>query len=302
MKENLTPYYATAISSFVIWGMAALPFKMLEGYISGHILFFRVLSALIVLWGILLIGRRNILREMIKKTPHLLSKEGKKFWGLTIIGGLLLSGNWLSYIYVVNHIDVQTGSFAYLICPILTAVLSWGILKQHLAIHQWAAILLSGVACVMLATNSWLNLLYSLMIAGTYAFYLITQSNWKQYDKIYLLALQLSLAFLVIFPFQSQLGVNYNRLDNYFILVIIFIGIIFTVLPLFLNLYSLKGLSSSTVGILLYINPLINFGIAFGYFHEAANPEKIFAYILIFISVIIYNFPIRRFLFAFINK
>lgn len=293
MKENLTPYYATAISSFIIWGMAALPFKMLEGYISGHILFFRVWAALLVLWGILLIGRRPILRKMIQQTPLLFSKEGKIFWGLTIIGGLLLSGNWLSYIYVVNHIDVQTGSFAYLICPILTAVLSWAILKQKLKIHQWGAISLSAFACVMLATNSWLNLLYSLMIAGTYALYLVSQSNWKQYDKIYLLALQLSLAFIVIFPFQSQLGVDYQRLDMYFVWVIIFIGIVFTVLPLFLNLYSLKGLSSSTVGILLYINPLINFGIAFGYFKEEASPIKILAYGLILISVIIYNIPIK---------
>ncbi|TAG95105.1 MAG: permease, partial [Bacteroidetes bacterium] len=240
-KENLTPYYSSAIASFIIWGMAAIPFKMLGGYVSGHILFFRVMSALIVLWGILLIGRRKILLEMMQKTPNILSKEGQKFWSLTIIGGLLLSSNWLSYIYVVNHIDVQTGSFAYLICPILTAVLSWGILKQKLSFQQWSAIFLSGIACLMLATNSWINLIYSLIIAGTYAFYLISQSNWKQYDKIYLLALQLSLAFLVIFPFQSQLGANYQKLDIYFLLVILFIGIIFTVLPLFLNLYSLKG-------------------------------------------------------------
>ncbi len=294
MKENLTPYYATAISSFIIWGVVALPFKMLEGYVSGHILFFRVMAALLVLWGILLIGRRKTLVEMIQKTPHLFSKEGQKFWGLTIIGGLLLSSNWLSYIYVVNHIDVQTGSFAYLICPILTAVLSYLILKQNIGLHQWGAIFLSGIACIMLATNSWLNLIYSLIIGGTYAFYLISQSNWKQYDKIYLLALQLSLAFLVISPFQTQLGVNYQQLDIYFLLVILLIGMAFTVLPLFLNLYSLKGLSSSTVGILLYINPLINFGIAFGYFKESASFEKLLAYGLILISVIIYNFPIQK--------
>ena len=41
---------------------------------------------------------------------------------------------------------------------------------------------------------------------------------------------------------------------------ILLIAVLFTIIPLFLNLYALKGVNSSTMGILLYINPVFNFG------------------------------------------
>ena len=44
---------------------------------------------------------------------------------LTALGGGLLTVNWFVFIYVINHIDIQTGSFSYLLCPILTALLAY---------------------------------------------------------------------------------------------------------------------------------------------------------------------------------
>jgi chloramphenicol-sensitive protein RarD len=58
---------------------------------------------------------------------------------------------------------------------------------------------------------------------------------------------------------------------------------------LFLNLYALKGISSATVGILMYINPIMNFMIAFFIFGEPITTLQFLAYFLILISIIIFN-------------
>ena len=76
--------------------------------------------------------------------------------------------------------------------------------------------------------------------------------------------------------------------------LILIIAMIPTILPLFLNLYALKGLRSSTVGILLYINPLLNFMIAILHFGERLNSLQLVAYGVIFFSVILFNIRIGR--------
>jgi chloramphenicol-sensitive protein RarD len=61
-----------------------------------------------------------------------------------------------------------------------------------------------------------------------------------------------------------------------------------------MNLYALQGVTSSTMGILLYINPLMNFAIALLYFHEPINAIQAIAYSLILLSIVIFN---ERFIF-----
>ncbi|MBS7332746.1 MAG: EamA family transporter, partial [Weeksellaceae bacterium] len=61
---------------------------------------------------------------------------------------------------------------------------------------------------------------------------------------------------------------------------------------LYLNLYALKGASASTVGVMLYINPIIAFSIAIFYYKESVNTLQIVSYFLILLSVFIFNYRI----------
>jgi len=110
-----------------------------------------------------------------------------------------------------------------------------------------------------------------------------------------LLTLQLLLSFALIAPFYSYLkGNSALALDNHFFLNISLLSVGFTVLPLFLNLFALKELTSGTIGILMYINPILNFVMAFLYFDEQTTAAKVAAYGLIFVSVIIYNINLKE--------
>jgi chloramphenicol-sensitive protein RarD len=67
----------------------------------------------------------------------------------------------------------------------------------------------------------------------------------------------------------------------------------FTVLPLFLNLFALNALPSGTVGIMMYVNPVVSFALAFLYFGEAATLTQAVAYGVILLSVVLYNVQFR---------
>lgn len=293
IKAN--PFYAAGIAAFVIWGFIPFPLKALAEYPSGLILYFRVALSVGLLLFISVFFRRGNIQATLKTVKHAATKEKRQFIVYTLLGGLLLTTNWLTFIYVVNHIDIQTGSFSYLLCPILTAVLGFLLLKEELRPNQWLAIGLGVVSCVLIGTGELTSLLFSLMIALSYAFYLITQRILRAYDKIVLLTLQLLLAFALIGPFYSFFkGDSTIVLDGNFFLNMSILSAFFTVLPLFLNLFALKELTSGTIGIFMYINPIMNFVIAFVYFNEETTLVKAAAYVLIFISVIIYNINLKK--------
>lgn len=292
--SNTKLYYAAGVAAFVIWGFIPFPLKALSDYPSEQILFYRVAISVVLLLFITILFRKKALVATLQLVRQAVGKEKREFILYTLAGGILLTINWLVFIYVINHINIQTGSFSYLLCPILTAVLGFLLLKEELKKNQWLAIGLSALSCILIGTGELKSLLFSLLIASTYAFYLITQRILKKYDKIVLLTLQLLLSFILLGPFYAFLTDTASVATNTsFYLNVSILSIVFTVLPLFLNLFALKELTSGTIGILMYINPILNFLMAFIYFNEETTLVKVMAYVLIFISVIIYNIKLK---------
>lgn len=293
VKKN--KFYGAAIAAFVIWGFIPFPLKALSDYPSGQILYFRILFSAAVLLLMTVFFNRQGLRDTIALYRQATAREKRQFLVIMPLSGVLLAINWFTFIYVVNQVDIQTGSFAYLLCPILTALLGFFLLKEKLKTNQWIAIGISLLSCSLIGTGSFTNLLFSLFVALSYALYLITQRVLKQYDKIILLTLTLLVTTVLLGPFYNYFNAGHALgLDWYFFGVIGVLGLVFTILPLFLNLYALQELKSGTVGILLYINPVINFAMAFWYFQEQTSTQKLLAYVLILLSVVIYNLKFSR--------
>ena len=93
---------------------------------------------------------------------------------------------------------------------------------------------------------------------------------------------------VILLPFYPSYG-GAVPTEFLFYLLLLIIVIVFTIIPLFLNLYALKGLNSSTVGILMYTNPLIHFFLAIFYFKESVSIAQIVSYSLILISILVFN-------------
>lgn len=281
-------YYLAAFSAFFIWGFFSLALKPIASYPSLDILYYRIFFSVVVLSIIALVFRRKIVRQNWRMFFSFEVKVRKRIVALTLGGSVILASNWFVFIYVVNHVSVKAGSLAYLICPIVTTVLAFFILKETLSKIQWFAVGLSTLSCIMLTLNDWKDIFYSLLVATTYALYLVSQRKNHHLDKLVVLTVQLLFISLLIAPFYPYVTAAVPT-ESLFYLCLLCIVVFFTVLPLFLNLYALKGLPSTTVGILMYINPIINFGIAFFYFEEKVSSLQLLSYVLIMVSIVIFN-------------
>jgi chloramphenicol-sensitive protein RarD len=290
---NNRNYYLAAISSFFIWGVFSLPLRMMSSYGAGQILFFRVFFAVLILISSFLIAGRKSARENFQIFKSLDPKQKLIISLLTVGGGILLVANWLIFIYVVNSVNIRTATFSYFICPVLTAVFAFALLKEKLGTLQWIAVLLCALSCALIGKDSVTELGYSLVIASTYAFYLITQRKNNAFDRLFILMIQLSFAMLIILPFYPML-VSSVPSDAGFYFAVAGISLVFTIVPLFLNLYALKGMSSSTLGILMYINPIINFTIGVMYFNEKITANQSIGFTIIAFALLLFNYQAMR--------
>jgi chloramphenicol-sensitive protein RarD len=286
---NNRKHYAAAISAFVIWGFFSIPLRALKEYTAGEILYFRILFSLVVIILIIAGFKRKDLKKEWIIFKSLQNRQRKSVILLTLAGGVLLTVNWLSFIYIVNNINIKTASFSYLICPVITAVLGYLLIKEKMTLLQWIAVGLCTLSCLLMGINSALELGYSFFTAFTYALYLISQRKNQGFDRLIMLGIQTLFSFVILSLFVSFL-VNDVPAATSFYSIILFIAIAFTVLPLFLNLFALNKINSATIGILMYLNPIINFSVAFLVFNETINYMQIMGYAIIAIALIIFNY------------
>jgi len=281
-------HYLAAIASFIIWGFISFGLKPLHNYPSPDILFYRIFFCVVLMITINLLFGRQKFKEASQIFKTMPSRQQRNLLLATTASGLLLAANWFFFIYVMNHISVKTASFAYLVCPILTTVLAYFILKEKLTQQQWFAVALSVTGCVLLSFNDFLDIFYSLVVAATYALYLIIQKKITSIDRFLLLNIQLIITAVVLLPFFPAFS-GPVPMEASFYGYILIMAVVFTIIPLFLNLYALKAIKSSTVGILLYINPIIGFLLAAFYYGEDISLLQIAAYSLILLSIGVFN-------------
>ena len=267
---RLNKYYFSAFLAFFIWGFFSLALKPLHNYPSLDILFYRVFFSVILMFFINVTFRRNLLKKNWNHFKKMTQTQKRSTINLTLGGGVFLALNWFVFIYIMNHVSVKAASLAYLICPILTTVLAFFILKEKLSKWQWIAVLISTFSCILLSFNHFQDIFYSLITAATYSLYLISQRKNTEIDKFLILTIQLFFTALILLPFYP----NYSGavpVEPLFYVCLLIIVVLFTIIPLFLNLFALNGINSSAVGIMIYINPIITFLLAILYYKEEVS-------------------------------
>jgi len=152
-----------AIVSFLLWGLFPLYFKLLQDVPSFDIVVQRIFWSLLFLMGVLLWrGQWDWLRQVVRQPKVLLG---------FLLSALLLSGNWVLYVWAVNSGRIVDASLGYFMSPLVSVLLGYLILKERLRPLQWvaAALALSAVLWLTWVNGAlpWIGLL----IAATFGIY-----------------------------------------------------------------------------------------------------------------------------------
>ncbi len=293
IKADTFKYYVAGVVAFIVWGAFAIPLKLLKAYSSTQILEYRVFTALVMLSAFILVFRRTELKKDLQVFKSSTKLAQFKLVRLILLSSILLMTNWFTYIYAVNNVSLTSAAFAYMVCPLITAFGGFFILKEHLTLLKLVALVIALVSILLLATGSILEVMWSVGIASVYAFYLLIQRFIKQIDKLNMLCINLIIAAIFMLPYFLWKNESIPVEPLFWILIFV-IALVFTIIPLFLNLYALIELPSSTLGIIMYINPIIAFLIAFFYFNEPFYLNQLLAYGLLIIAITVFNWEVIR--------
>lgn len=286
-------YFSSAFLAAALWGFMSIPLRAIREWSSFDILYFRILVSGLLIWLFIFLFRKKQWRADRLYIRSLANAEKKRLFWLMVLASFLIMGNWFTYIYAVNHISVQSAAFAYMVCPLLTTLAGYLILREGLSRLKKIGLVIALVSVLMLAQGSLVEVIWSVAVALLYALYLVVQRVIQHVDKLNLLAVQITLCSLVTIPLllMSENGLPEATVFWWNITVI---AVLFTIIPLYMSMYALNGISSSTAGILIYINPIIAFAVAIFYFHEPVSLTKLAAYGILLISIVLFNWEFVR--------
>ena len=129
MQQNKNLGYMAALGCYVLWGILPLYWHLLAVAEANEILAHRILWSVVFMLIVLVITRRW---ELLKKDCREL-RQNKKRGAMLVAAAVIISLNWLTYIWAVNHNHVIDTSIGYYINPLVNVLFGVTIFGETLS-------------------------------------------------------------------------------------------------------------------------------------------------------------------------
>ena len=272
-----------AALAFFWGGLFPLYFRIVPGIPSGEVLAHRIVWCLLLMLALLAWRRQwHWLGPVLRQ---------KKVLAAFIASALLLSGNWLTYIWSVNNGHVIDSSLGYFITPLVNVLLGYTLLHERPRRAQWIALAFAAFGVLWLTVQTGRLPWIALVLAATFGCYGLLRkvAVLGAVEGLTLETMLLApLAFAAIVIWSLQGHSAFPAPDVLTNLWLIALGPI-TAVPLLLFAAGARRLSMTTLGLLQYIGPSIQFVLGVWVFHEPLTPARLAGFALIWIALLVYS-------------
>jgi chloramphenicol-sensitive protein RarD len=260
---------AFGVGAYGMWGLLPIYFKFLSAVPAVGIVAHRVVWSLLFLG--LLLAARKAWREVVTALRH----RGTAL--LLLATSVLIAINWLVYVYAVNSGHILAGSLGYYLNPLANILLGRFVLGEPLSRPQWLAVGIAAAGVSVLAAGALSHLWISLTLCISFSLYGLLRKVAKV-DATAGLAIETALLFV---PALLWLGwassgtapVWGSNQTEFWLLV--GTGVASTI-PLLFFTAAARRLRYSTLGVLQFIAPTIQFLVAvFLYGEPFGTPQAI---------------------------
>ncbi len=270
------------VGACTVWGLSPLFYKELTHVPALEVLAHRALWSLVFFLGVLAVQRR--LRELAQ------GFASPRAFGTVALAALMISCNWFLFIWAIQVGRATESSLGYYIYPLLAVLVGRVIFAERLSRIQVIAVALATLAVVLLTLGLGTPPLIALTLASTFAMYGLIKKRLDMGPVV-----SVTCEVVLFAPFAGLLllqsyhnGNGAFGLDARTDLLLILAGPI-TALPLILFSFAARRLAMSTVGLLQYINPTLQFGCAVFVFAEPFGPWHLVAFALIWTALALYS-------------
>ena len=274
-----------AIFAYFWWGMLPIYWKSLGTLPSGEILAHRIFWA--GFFMIFLSTFQGSLSIFIK-----IFKEDKKSIYRCICSSLVISANWLLYIWAVNSGYVLESSIGYFIAPVVSVVIGMILLKERLNRSQILSVFLVSIGililCIKYQKIPYIAIGLALSFSAYSYFRKTSRLNAVQGITIETVIL-MPLSFIYIFMLSTK-GLNSFTYQNWLLSLLLIGGGIVTIVPVLCFSRAAKSIKLSSLGFFQYIMPTSQFLLAIFVYKESISFPQLIAFVFIWLALIIYSY------------
>ena len=271
---------ALGLLAYGLWGVLPLYFRAIAAVAPFDIVAHRVLWSLPFL--ALLIGLSHGWPKVAA------AARDRRTLLILIVTSALIGGNWLLYVYAVNGGHMLAASFGYYLNPLANVLLGRFVLKEKLNRLQWIAVAIAAAGISVLAAGALGQLWISLTLCATFATYGLLRKIVRA-DAITGLGVETAMLLpiaLLWLAWRHSLGVPVMGATQGLTGLLLLAGIVSTT-PLLLFTAASKRLPYSTLGMLQFIAPTLQFLIAIAY-GEPLKTAHLVAFPAIWIALGLY--------------
>ena len=268
--------------AYGMWGLLPLYFHLVAAVSPLEIVLQRTLWSLAFVLVLLAVLQRWSWLRDIARRPRTL--------GTFALSALLLASNWLVYVWAVNHGRVLESSLGYFITPLLNVLLGYFVLHERPRRMQWVALAVAAAGVLWLAVFGGSLPWIGLVLAATFGTYGLMR-------KIAPLgAIEgFALETMLLAPLAAGLlAWRASHGDSAFggepaLLGLLALSGPLTALPLLLFAAGARRIPLTTLGVLQYIGPTIQFALGVWLFHEPFGGPRLAGFLLIWLALVVYT-------------
>ncbi len=270
-------------SAYLCWGFFPLYWPLLEPAGSLEILAHRfVWSMVFVLASVAILGRWRTFLDIARD---------RRMMVILTCASIVIAFNWGGFIYGVTNGHVIETSLGYFINPLVTVLLGVFVLKETLRPVQWAAVGIGTLAVVVLAIDygrpPWIALLVAFSF-GTYGF-LKKKANLGAFEGLgmeTLILFPFALGFLIVLQIRGDLAFGHEGPGN--VALLVGTGVV-TAIPLLLFGAAATRLTLTTIGLLQYLGPILQFIFGLTLFDEEMSSARWVGFILVWFALVVFT-------------
>lgn len=265
--------------TYGIWGLLTIYWKQLEHFDAFELIGWRIMSAAIVMTGVLTVSHRwrNVWAVV----------RDRRVLATVAIAAVFLTVNWTSYVWAVVHDHVLETALGYFIAPLCTVTVGVLVLHERLRRAQKVALTLAVAAVVVLTMSygrvPWLALTIAVSWT-TYAF-IKKGISLAPIDSMASESFVLLVPALVaVFVFAGRSGSIPNSATGPQLGFAAATGIA-TVIPLMMFAFAAKRVPLTIIGPLQYLVPSINFTIGWLIYDEPMPADRLVGFALVWVGL-----------------
>jgi chloramphenicol-sensitive protein RarD len=282
--KNTKQGLIAALIAYVCYGLLPIYIKSVDAVPSIEVLAHRIIWS--VPFGLLIVLGRKQIPEIKAAFTDI------RIMGLLFTTALLIGMNWYIYIYSVQTNQVLQASLGYYINPLFYVLVGVIFLKERLRALQAVAISIAAIGVLILTLSTGQFPWIAITLAASFTVYGVIRKNVAvgAMPGLFIETLIICPLALAYFYHITQGGFAiFANNDSSMIVLLLLAGPI-TVIPLLLFAVAARKLRLTTIGMMQFLSPTMQFIVALFYGEILSVPSMIcFSCIWLAISIFIYD-------------